>query len=59
MRTLRAWGTALEDFVHKHSYSLDQPNAESEDMIKSGDLAAVLTQTGSQLALAVIEITSF
>ncbi|KAI0717792.1 hypothetical protein C8Q72DRAFT_759871, partial [Fomitopsis betulina] len=57
MRTLCTRGVALEDLVQKRSNSLDQPNAQSEDMIKSGNLAAVLTQTGVQFALAVIEIT--
>lgn len=59
MRTLCTRGVALEDLVQKRSNSLDQPNAQSEDMIKSGNLAAVLTQTGVQFALAVIEITGF
>ena len=58
MRTLRARGMSLEDF-QKESLYVDQHNLLTEDLLKSGDLAAVLCRTGDSLSLAVIELAGF
>lgn len=58
MRTLRARGISLED-LQRESIYVDQHNLLTEDLIKSGDLAAVLCRTGNSLSLAVIEMAGF
>ena len=58
MRTLRARGLALED-LQKQSEYVEDLNLEKEDLLKAGDLAAVLVRNEDKLALAVIELTGF
>ena len=58
MHTLRARGLALED-LQKQSEYVEVLNLEKEDLLKAGDLAAMLVRNEDKLVLAVIELTGF
>ncbi|KAI0753375.1 hypothetical protein C8Q80DRAFT_1096770 [Daedaleopsis nitida] len=61
MRTLRARGVTIED-LHGGHRNHDRFNAidlAGEDLIKSGDLAAMLVRVGKDICLAVVEILQF
>ncbi|KAJ6603661.1 hypothetical protein B0H10DRAFT_2315727 [Mycena sp. CBHHK59/15] len=59
MRTLRVQGVAVEDLQRRKSTALDLLNLEDEDVMKAGDLAATLFQSGNQLCLAVLMVKGF
>ena len=58
IRTLRARGVTLED-LRRSTLNLPTGNLESDDLIKSGDIAASLIRIESIICLAVVEILSF
>jgi hypothetical protein len=60
MRTLRVQGRTIEHLSASSMNNwIDADEADSNSMMKMGDLGAVLTRVDGILALAVIEVTKF
>ncbi|KAJ7104870.1 hypothetical protein C8R44DRAFT_807209 [Mycena epipterygia] len=59
MRTLRAQGVALEDLQKRKSTQLDLLDLSDEQVVKAGDLAGTLFQSGNKICLAVLMIKGF
>ncbi|KAJ7467258.1 hypothetical protein B0H11DRAFT_1689540, partial [Mycena galericulata] len=56
MRTLRAQGVALEDLQKRKSTELDLLDLEDEEVMKAGDLAGTLFQSGEYICLGVLMV---
>ncbi|KAI0374930.1 hypothetical protein BV20DRAFT_986923 [Pilatotrama ljubarskyi] len=59
MRILRVRGVTLEDLHGRTHDSLNMQDLDGEDLIKCGDIAAVLIRIGGMICLAVVEILEF
>ncbi|KAJ7498289.1 hypothetical protein B0H11DRAFT_1909333 [Mycena galericulata] len=59
MRTLRAQGVALEDLQKRKSTELDLLDLEDEEVMKAGDLAGTLFQSGEYICLGVLMVKGF
>lgn len=59
MRTLRARGVTIEDLHGSDQMRLNSSDLTGDNLVKSGDVAAILVRIGGLVCLAVIEIVEF
>ncbi|OSD00270.1 hypothetical protein PYCCODRAFT_1479355 [Trametes coccinea BRFM310] len=59
MRTLRVRGVTIEDLHGSEHWRFNSNELSGTDLVKAGDIAAILTRVGSIICLAVVEILEF